>query len=211
MTQVTEADYHAAKKSKNPKVRQEFLDAIDLEDAGEFVRRINYEIDDDANTSMDCGFNYDVMYNYSRILSPIKPLRKSIIRVFPIAFKNYSYEFFLSVLIDHEGHHARQDFQRPIYSAKLTNQRSSTHTKPELRDYLETLQEIPAEWNQLEKATKRNLSQKERSNTVSKINSYRGLVSSYAAVFGRDWKLDLSKILCNSPYDDTLREVYGIN
>jgi hypothetical protein len=216
MAQISKADYRAAKKSKNPKVRQEFLDAINLEDTEEFISRIKYmgnqEIEeDDLNTCMDCRFNLRLMENFPKILSQIKPLRKAIIRVFPAAFKYYSYEFFLSVLIDHEGHHARQDFQKPVHSARLTMQKISPNTKTELRDYLETLPEIPAEWNQLEKATKRNLSQKERDSVTVRINNYKGLVSSYAPVFGRDWKADLSKILCNSPYDGTVREIYGIN
>jgi hypothetical protein len=98
MTQVSESDYRIAQESKDPRVRQEFLDAIDLEDAGKFVRRVIY----------DTGKMGDTLA-YVNTLESVIPRIKSKIHVLPELFELPHNEM-LSVIIDHEGHHAKQGY-----------------------------------------------------------------------------------------------------
>lgn len=125
MAQVTESDYKQAQQG-DAKVRQEFLDAIDLEDAGEFIREFEYvpnfsvmlNTNNQPNTLMQCLF--------PRIYSPNKDLMekfkqlgffKSKIIIFSEAF-NQSCGLFLSSLY-HEKFHAEQLYLLPEMVFKL--------------------------------------------------------------------------------------------
>lgn len=100
----------------NLEVRQEFLDSIDLEEAGKYVKRVLYIPNPDERTRSAQTLMTTKPGTLARLLH-LKSWR-SIIKVFPLAFTRIqNYNYFLSVLIDHEGSHARDFFYNPqLYS-----------------------------------------------------------------------------------------------
>ncbi|MBP7708632.1 hypothetical protein KA107_03020, partial [Candidatus Pacearchaeota archaeon] len=112
MAQVTESDYITAQEG-NAGVRQEFLDAVDLEDAEEFVSLLGYIHENRTGFCFSNGkiLETDMLMTchrpYVRVFGfPLPSSRKSNIIVRDIAFGE-SLPAFLGALIDHEGHHAR--------------------------------------------------------------------------------------------------------
>ncbi len=110
---VTESDYREA--ARNPLVRQDFLNAIDLEEAKEYICKVVYEPVDIEGTPM-------------RLIAPLltkiftKRGLKSKIEVLPNAFSYLSFNYFMNGLIDHEGFHARQVYEIPAAIKKVIQQ-----------------------------------------------------------------------------------------
>lgn len=203
MAQVTESDYKQAQQG-DAKVRQEFLDAIDLEDAREFVKNISYSTlrgqsrgvgGQSYERRMCCSPSYSTLAIF---FGRRKIKDKSLIEVCPASFENFSYAFFLSALIDHEGQHARQHVQNFTGCTKIIN------LKKEKLDYSTFLVELPALYNQKAHEVIRNLSPDERE-TLDRIISHFtiGLVFSNPL---KNPKRDLQAILCNSEGDKLIRD-----
>jgi hypothetical protein len=85
---ITERDYRTAKQTRNPEVRQRFLDSIPLGEDRRFVQGIEYQ-----------RLQYDALMSYAQ----------KKISVFYESFL-LSFTDFMSTLMVHELNHARQDF-----------------------------------------------------------------------------------------------------
>ena len=100
----------------NPRLRQEFLDSIDMGETRKYVRRVLYI----PNPNKMIQFTQDLMLTKPSTLTKLLHLRgrRSTIKVFPLSFREIrDYNYFLSVLIDHEGFHARDFFYNPQLSS----------------------------------------------------------------------------------------------
>lgn len=112
-------DYEEA--VRNPGVRREFVMAIDLEEAGPYISRVDYK---------EKGIGIFICPRMgTRVPSNVLILglkgQKSKVHVGPEAFSGEFFRClgdFLSVLIDHEGMHARMIFNNPKeYKFSLLN------------------------------------------------------------------------------------------
>lgn len=206
MAQVTESEYCLAKE--DPRLRQEFIESIDLGDAKKLIRLIKYSHKRDI--SQDYGqvskWTENLM-TFSYIMGHANFNRTTLLEVYKPAF-NEQFYFFMNSFLHHELHHARQahlDYGRK-FREQLFNQGNKFDA------YLELLIEIPAFHNQL--IVKGELALKEleishyNSDLLPKLDVY---MKKQAMELNRDWKRDLSQVLCPSPYDDVVREVYGID
>lgn len=178
-------DYEAAQK--HPNIRQDFLNAVDLEDAQEHIKRVEYE-NEPHTTGIEHKGPTPLMTYYPHI-------KKGRVVVFPAAF-NESYEDFLSNLIDHEGHHARQRVEAQTFWRHVVLYR---------RPFQKALFELPAIYNQLERHAERGIS----------FRKYVALLShqvQYAEILKQrpNFKKNLQTILCRSPYDDGIRERFEL-
>src|SRR5271157_5520068 len=97
--------------------RQQFLDQIELGDISRFVRSVRYNphqgMKGDKPASMSCSRNINILLGMFYFLT----FRKSNINVYPFAFDdNYlpTINYFLNVLIDHEGQHAKDCYFNPF-------------------------------------------------------------------------------------------------
>lgn len=106
---TTEQDFQRARE--DPSYRQEFLDNLDLEDATPYVRDLRYKNlkDHRGIMSIYLPFIEGIIFRDPR----------SIIEIYPFSFSPEETENlgdFLSVLIDHEGEHARDFHEKPFSS-----------------------------------------------------------------------------------------------
>jgi len=118
---VNEAQYRRAIEDSH--YRQQFLDAVDLEDASPYISSLLYISDEskEAVTITIGGEKIDwpapTMRLIPSFLSRLNmKWRKSKIRVCPYAFsekKHPQLDDFLGTLIDHEGYHAKEIFESP--------------------------------------------------------------------------------------------------
>ena len=125
---VTRADYEFVKKNKNPKIRDEFVKAIDLGRYNEYVGKVEYYFESGhypRNFLMITipSLNiWDMSPNYLResldCLKDFKPLStKQKIIVFPMAFSNDYHpvlEDFIGSEKFHEGFHAKEYHERNL-------------------------------------------------------------------------------------------------
>jgi hypothetical protein len=216
MVQVSESDYKTAQQG-NERVRQEFIDAIDLGDAGEFVRKVLYhkkieyrkstinEIRMCPQRVMCCVPNKSVLFD--RLFDKTRIVGKSIIEVHPYSFEGLGYQYFLSALIDHEGYHARQMVQNCSGYEIIDNRIRNSDNFPELK-YLISLLEVPAYNSQLFRRGLRKLSEKEVEDTQDIYESYfRNLFYLPSRLpVPSNAKEDLKRILCDSEADQIVRE-----
>ncbi len=186
MAQVTESDYRTAQNG-NEDVRQEFLDAIDLEDARRFIRRVDYRRERYIMKVRLC----------------VAEKGRRIVYVGQEAFDISSLEEFSSSLIDHEGYHARQFLERKpvikqIQKKAVSNTRfGSYHADLEI---FRIISELPAYANQLEKSDCSGWK------GTNPINNYE-LMKEY---FLTEYKLQerkklLEQILLGTPGDELIR------
>ena len=99
MTQVTESDYREARSSQNPRTRQEFLDAIDLENAKEFVKGVRY----DPDGKYYARFEFESSYgSFLPLFSKMRLRSDGMIAVGSSAFDELGFNFFVNALIHHE-------------------------------------------------------------------------------------------------------------
>lgn len=99
--------YEEAQAAKNdPHMRQQYIDQIDLEWAKPFIARVRY-------SSQRLQNNYMSTHKSLRTILDI-PGAQSLVTVYPAAFHIYETEAdFKSALIDHEGYHAKNNFEIP--------------------------------------------------------------------------------------------------
>lgn len=97
----------------NPKMRQSFLNAVDLEDKAKYIEKVRYREPVSWLHGGRMVMNthpHDHIYNGKRFLP-------SIVDIYPMAFDDPSVfeteQDFLSVLVDHEGRHAWQWWNAP--------------------------------------------------------------------------------------------------
>ena len=92
------------KAIKNPLFRQNFIDKIDLAESAPYIESISY---------IPLHYRYILMdTNHPKrgILTKNKKI-KSTINIYPLSFsreQHFLYQDFLSSLLDHEGHHAKE-------------------------------------------------------------------------------------------------------
>lgn len=217
MTQVSESDYRTAQEG-NAKVRQEFLDAVDLEEAGEFIFTTLYRHSNIPSESYIRDKRCESNILMVTILPAIKLFgikfpfsRESGIGVFKDAF-NLSFPSFLGTLIDHEGQHARVNYRRPLSHTTL-DLRIKRAKSPEEREYFGALNELPAYANELANAKRRGLSHEEIIIADKLVNLYFGKLVDYSSSFKKPrtpWK-DVEEVLCDSPGDNLLRRILNLN
>ena len=171
MVQLTESDYKTAQQG-NAKIRQEFLDAIDLEDAAEFVTEKVYQL----NSEITRGYPFEgglisngkeeiALMTHEGLYSLAYSGRlfvNSIVSIYPEAFDNLTCREFLSCLIDHEGQHSRQFRKRTSAYEMFKEERRTSVEGTWEDDYFRSLLELPAYANQLARAEKRRLSTQTR-------------------------------------------------
>lgn len=207
MVNLTDSDYEQVRASgspsPNPKVAQEFLDEVDFSENRKYIRRVVYDPVGKfifKNSSLYPNPGYAVNNNSVSCVSPKSFDRwftkKSDLYVFPSLFY-YSFNFFQSILVDHEGYHAAQNAQRG--SLISDNQTISTQW------YFHYLKETLACMAQLENSEKRGLCLKEK-------NELRDIVSESIFRFksfsdGRDIATDLEMAFCDLPRDKLSREL----
>lgn len=207
MAQVTESDYRLAQE--DPRLRQEFIESIDLGDANKLINQIRYvhkkEISQDYGGA---GPNTEYFMAFSYIIGHINfNLGKTCLEVYKNAFSDPFY-YFMNSFLHHEMHHARQislDSGRQ-FTEKLINEGD------EFEGYVELITEIPAFYNQLAIGGEFSLRESEISNFHSDIlPKLDRNMKRQARKLKRKWKNDLSQILCLSPYDNIVREIYKID
>jgi hypothetical protein len=211
MAQVTESDYRAAQQG-DARVRQEFLDAVDLEDAREFVSEINYT----SSAFNEKGITF-MSFNSKELCflrsGPVI-ITPPFIEIHPESFDYLTCQGFLSCLIDHEGYHARQDVKKPEGIREIDEiLRGLPHHRYQKSSYFESLLELPAYANQIMRAEKRELTWDEKLD-LSIDYAFHELVLKNARIRKnkkRDFKKDLSKILCDTDGDNLIRQHFGIN
>lgn len=207
MTQLAESDYRTA-QAGDAKVRQEFLDAIDFGDKGEFVRKVIY--DPDCSLYYSRTFHYrsfeDFKKNVGASLTSPKLFRrfitkKSDVVVFPSIWK-YSFGMLKSIICDHEEYHAVFDAKNggsiAMKSLFGLENPSVTYT------YFSNLNEVLARFAQLESANSRNLTIDERQLLVSGIDKKLSMAEDLAGK--RDIQKDLDSLYLPSPRDTMARE-----
>lgn len=211
MVQVTASDYRTAQDG-NAKVRQEFLDAIDLEDAREFVSRIKYVpsvLNKKGITFMSFSSKELCFLSSGPVI-----ITPQFVEVHPESFGHLTYQGFLSCLIDHEGYHARQDVKRTWEVNEINEILTDLpHHRYQKSSYFESLLELPAYANQIMRAERRGLTDDEKLD-LGIDYAFHELVLKKAKIRKnkkRDFKKDLSKILCDTDGDLLIRLDLGIN
>ena len=179
-------DYQAAQE--DPTLRQDFLETVHLEDAQEYIKSVIY-FDKHHWTHKVTGIKENVLVDGFMYIPHVQ---KGIVLVSPNAF-NRKYEDFLSILIDHEGHHARQRMEaKGFWRAYLGK-------KPN------PLLELPAISNQMERFCERGVSFPFYVTLLGHFSRFEEEIQK-----NPHFKRDLEKMLCKSPYDDALRERFGL-
>jgi hypothetical protein len=203
MAQPTESDYKTA-QAGDAKVRQEFIDALDFGKDRKLIDRVKYVDRVDASkdytgerTEKECLMSF----------MPFIQLNNS--KGFCASSKNiYFYQgiftedflFFMNSTYAHELHHARQLAEK-INTFCLYNL---------FGGYFQTLAELPAWLNQTASQERFPLNHEDLDATTCTIECIEKHMQSKATELGRDWKKDLSRILCVSPNDDIVRARYSL-
>lgn len=208
MAQVSESDYKIAKESKDPSIRQEFLNAIDFGNNSYLVKRRKYFHKRRGDKDYICSredFEVTMQFNYS--VNPKKfDLNSSRFEIFSSAFEEYTFTDFMNTLLYHEVHHARQFNQEHIrrFDSYLDKRSKS------FQEYGDILTEIPAFLNQLMAKDFPPSSEELVNLHIDILFPLDRFMRKRAKFFGRDWKKDISGVLCPSPHDDVVREVYDL-
>jgi hypothetical protein len=202
MTQLTEDDYKNAQKSQNADVRQDFLDALDLEGIERFVDDVIYLQSSEDEPLMSCSHDY---FDFPEKFGlAIPKSRKSTLWVYPTSFY-LSLPLFLSALIDHEGQHARQNYTKPIFNAR-TYAAELAIRNPKKLLYYELLDEIPAYANEVALSDLRKIDPRcPTSVVIHSIEKVGRLRKRFTPT--RDAEEDLRAHLCDSPGDDLVRKL----
>ena len=209
MTNLTEADYKVA-QAGDAKIRQEFLDELDLEDAREYIRRIEYDYKGKQISDSFAKRN-EVTVNdiYAMSIHPATPVswftKKSVVAVYPRLF-NRSLSRFKSTVIDHEGYHCAQHIERgeDIVQEFIKDPFIFTDAKM-VSDYMRSLRECLAYSSQLQKHVERGLTEDEEMEI--RENIFDQVLFVVDLFHGRDIIRDLEFMLCKAPRDITSREV----
>ena len=186
MAQLTESDYRIAQDG-NAKVRQEFLEAVDLEDAKEYVRKVIYIPQNIPQTKFWMGVN---------------PYSPRTIIVGKSAFKDFSFSYFEAVLKKHEGVHVRQFQEKKDIMKRINFRRIFSFFDNSFS--WESIVEIPTYYNLL--PSSQNFSPVEYASTL-------GQISSLKYFFNRSYKFDerkklLEQILLGTPGDELVKEQF---
>jgi hypothetical protein len=209
MTQVSQSDYRTAQKG-NAKVRQEFIDAIDLGEDKKLIKSIKY---------VSTNFEEEIPLLGESVLTvmALQPTLDIIIltggkvgalEIYPTAYE-YVYTDFMNSLCHHELTHARK-----IVNHRIESTAGAIFTglfRKSMEDYFEVLEEIPAYMSQLSSTAFFQPTTELRVETAKLIGELEDFVTIKSQKFDRDYRRDLSKILCPSPYDDAVRKRYGID
>jgi hypothetical protein len=150
MTQISESDYKTAQEGDSQS-RQKFIESMDLGELRKIVPIVLYfpmGLKQSPYTQMSCipidalGLNLDK-----------SPTHKSLIGIYPSAFE-MSLGIFRSVLIDHEGYHARQNHLYPQAVNKI--EKLILSLPREKTRELKSVLEIPAYLYQINNMGKNN-------------------------------------------------------
>lgn len=219
MAQVTESDYRTAQKG-NAKVRQEFLEAVDLEDAAEFVSQVKYDPKfKQRKPDRDGLFTYMCHRGRYTWASPSGEyirgtvFQNSIVLVCSRAFSDFSWKEFLSGFIDHERQHSRQYKLKTNGYNNIQKMKGKLENNTDAHNYYMALIEVSAYANQLARAKRRSLSPEYKKALSFELNRHLKLIKKANKIFSdeKGFRQDLSKILCNSDGDNLVRQHLGIN
>ncbi|MEK6894988.1 MAG: hypothetical protein AABX48_00550 [Nanoarchaeota archaeon] len=177
--------------------RQEFLNGIDLEEARPYIKRVSYKPKQAYSDNIIYTDNTIMMRtsNLPAKLLGIKNVR-STISVYPCSFTLQNIGEFKSMLIDHEGYHAKDIFEEPeilllplIKLKKVLNIPLIKLNIDKLDElYLQALYrniigELRANRNQLKNIDKRETSSSFKKSLASKIEGYEKLGLKFATDF----------------------------
>jgi hypothetical protein len=190
MAQVTESDYETARKG-NAKVRQEFLEAVDLEDARDFVGRVIYK-------------KISKRDSWATTFPPTFFRKKSRVEVYGGIFNNI-FEGFMSIFLDHEGYHAIQEVERRKTILEAIGRDETIYHDPfRVREYIGNLKESLAFASQIQNAEKRGLDTEIKSYLTEKI--VESLLDAEQSLPHRNIVQDLRYFYCSFPRDKWSRE-----
>ncbi|MBP7708240.1 hypothetical protein KA107_01025 [Candidatus Pacearchaeota archaeon] len=186
--QVTDSDYRAVQATMNPfpdpKVAQEFLEAVDFGQDRKFFQEVKYK-----EGAKEQG--YIMEYESGKITA----FGNSFSKGFPV---------FMSFLVVHETHHAKQEYFQRLKEMRRLNGGIF---------YKESLVEIPAILAQLTDLRFQLLA-KDLIILENCLSSHQEIVKTVGNMIYRTgldaWKSDLAKILLPPPYDDVVRARYGL-
>jgi hypothetical protein len=195
---VTKSDYETA-RAGDAKVRQEFLDAVDLGEAKGFVKSVKYQ-------SSSFSYSREGFFTAMVCESPLSTffkiplsLGRSDIVVYPESFI-FSYHQFFNSLINHEGQHARQAMYHPYFYTKIYSLKDEAEKQDNvsLYEYLDSLLEVPALANELANPLVQDLTYDEKYNIARRIGMELENLHSYP---GRNLRKDFRKIMCDTRGD----------
>lgn len=209
MAQVTQSDYRTAQNG-DAGVRQEFVDAIDLGEGKEFLTEVRYVPEDDIAYGVFGAIQYSYMsFEKANFIDLFKSNKVGHFNVHPYAFE-MGFIDFMNALMVHEMTHARQIESRRIFHA-LEPLAYACGLFRKYSNYIYDLEEIPAYTNQLDFNNEFRLTALARKDAKEGVKNVMRSAKTKAKILGRDWKKDLSGILCPSPNDDFVRARYGID
>ncbi len=166
---------------QHPESRQEFIDSIDLEEAKTYINKVVYR------------GNHDLSYIFLKKLNPLmriglspfyrlwKEQRSSII-VYPEAFSSeliHNKGDFLSLLIDHEGTHAKDSFKDPwsmLIGMTEIESRVAEDSWRRLYNKVDA-KEQRAIYHQIQNFDRRGCSQQFRETILAKHQQYKEFLS----------------------------------
>ena len=227
MAKVTEFDYTSAQQSSDPEVRQDFLNAVDLEDAREFVKKVRYiippkKVKKPDEPESDWIYREIMSLGASMTCEPdsfhfllskgifVPRSRKSFMNIYPHAFL-MDYSSFLSGVIYHEGQHARQNFRKWGHTFINNNRILRNKKNKQKIKYFKLIHEIPACANQIAKCVYRGISESYAESISEYIQRALAELTCLKNSFPkpRNPVKDLQEILCDSEGDDFIREMLG--
>ncbi len=133
--------YDEAREAWSPDVRQQYLTQMNLEVVEPYVTRAIYDPTDDVYL-MATRATFRAMLGLRA--------ERSDLLVFPNAFRLYDYEDgFKSVLLDHEGMHAREIFENPSQVIGTVRNLITSLLRPSSLRKIKRQAEIRAIQNQL--------------------------------------------------------------
>ncbi|MEI7719143.1 MAG: hypothetical protein WCI72_04700 [archaeon] len=183
---LTEADYKIA-QGGGIFVRRDFVQSLDLDE---------YNVAEKIYFPLDRG--------YMTVNFP-SPFSKPQMFFLSPAFED-PHSIFCSALYGHEVHHCRQIKEKPKEFWLLSMLRQTE----QFQEYVSAVGEIPAYLNQLFNSPDWPLEGPLRMDTLEIVDILDITLKVEAEKLKRDWKKDLSGILCASPFDDVVRERYSL-
>jgi hypothetical protein len=206
MAKVTEAYYNFVQSAENPRVKQKFLDNVGIGLRGVSLEYVSSDLaGTDYSLNLPANLKMNTVTRFSGY--PIGKILWAKVVFYPVAFKD-DFVNFMNNFHCHELHHISQHRSNPIE----INRRSLRREKfPQEDLYFGAQGEIPAYMAQLFTPGFWRLDEDVVKRLNKTIYSLERTMKEEAARLGKDWRRDLSKVLCPSPFDDAVREKYSLD
>jgi len=189
-----EQQYDLAVKSGEIE-RQAFLDALQTAHPVNGVRKLRYV------PMKVCNFTKGDMTIHINGKCGVRE-----IYAFDKAF-NQSFENFLGIALEHEAHHVRQSQCNYRHFMIFSHMMSDAVAG----DYAKAILELPAYLHQTTDLCKHHLDFEGNTELGARINYFEEQMKSEAAKLNVNWRRDLFRVLCPSPFDDIVRWRYAVS